>query len=244
MIEINLLPSGAARRPAARRPVGGGGMPRLGADPRVAAVGAAAVLLLLLAAGWWWRAGQQRAALETQVAEERADSVKLQRAIAVLQAMDTRRDTIDRKMDVIRSVDGRRFVWPHILDEVSRATPPHMWLTRLAAADDEGGGEAAAPAAAPAPGDTAKADSAAAAAAAAAAFEGPSFTVEGNAGSTQALTRFMKNLEASPMVRDVALVTSEQTDALGRAVLKFTLEARWEQPDSAYIQSVPLIAVR
>ncbi|HWK89604.1 MAG TPA: PilN domain-containing protein [Longimicrobium sp.] len=240
MIEINLLPSGAARRPAARRPGAGGGMPRLGADPRVAAVGAAAVLLLLFAAGFWWRSGQQRTQLQAQVAEEQADSVKLQRAIAVLRAMDTRRDTIDRKMDVIRSVDGRRFVWPHILDEVSRATPPHMWLTRLAAAEDEATEAEGAAAAAAA--DTAAADSAQQAAAPAPG--GPAFSLEGNAGSTQALTRFMKNLEASPMIRDVALVTSEQTEALGRSVLKFTLEARWEQPDSAFVQSVPLIAVR
>jgi len=67
--------------------------------------------------------------------------------------------------------------------------------------------------------------------------------VEGNAATTQALTRFMKNLEASPFIRDVALVTSEQTQTQGRTYLKFTLEARWEQPDSTLIETVPVVPV-
>ena len=70
------------------------------------------------------------------------------------------------------------------------------------------------------------------------------FNLEGNAGSTEALTRFMKNLEASPMIREVSLVTSERTDVQGRTVLKFTLEARWEEPDSGFVETVPLLTTR
>jgi hypothetical protein len=65
--------------------------------------------------------------------------------------------------------------------------------------------------------------------------------VEGAAGSTQALTRFMKNLELSPMIRDVALVTSEQATTAGRTYLKFTLEARYEKPDSSLLEIVPVL---
>jgi Tfp pilus assembly protein PilN len=134
------------------------------------------------------------------------------------------------------------------MDEVSRATPPFMWLTKMAVLEDEGAGAppAPAPGAAAAPGDTAKAraDSVARASARAAVAAGPSFNVEGNAGSTQALTRFMRNLEASPMIRDVALITSEQIDFQGRSVLKFSLEARWEQPDPSLIETVPLLNAR
>jgi Tfp pilus assembly protein PilN len=67
--------------------------------------------------------------------------------------------------------------------------------------------------------------------------------VEGNAATTQALTRFMKNLEASAFIRDVALVTSEKAENQGRAYLKFTLEARWEQPDSTLVETVPVVPV-
>jgi Tfp pilus assembly protein PilN len=252
VIEINLLPSGAARRPAAaaRRPGAGPSLPRLGADPRVAAVAGLGVLLLLGGAYWFWTSGQKRADLEARVETAAADSVRLERTIALMKTLDTRRDTIDQKMEVIRQVDTRRYVWPHLMDEVSRATPPFMWLTKLAAVEDEA--EAAPVATSNAAADTARAkaraDSAAAAAAAAPAAPeapaGPVFNLEGNAGGTEALTRFMKNLEASPMIRDVALVTSQQELVQGRTVLKFTLEARWEEPDSGFVETVPLITVQ
>jgi Tfp pilus assembly protein PilN len=245
VIEINLLPGGSAgaRKPAARRASGSVSLPRVGGDPRLAGAAGALVLLLVFAAYYTWTSGSQMAALTAEVERERADSVRLEASIARLKTLDTRRDTIDRKIQVIRSVDGRRFVWPHLMDEVSRATPPYLWLTKLAVADDAG----ATPAAPPPPPKTAadsakaKADSAAAVAQAA---EGPSFNVEGNAGNTQSLTRFMRNLEGSPMIRDVSLVTSEQTDVQGRSVLKFTLEARWENPDPAFVQTLPLVSTR
>ncbi len=249
MIEINLLPSGATRRPAAARRQGGGGgpsLPSLGADPRVAGMAGLGVLLLLFGAYWFWNSGKTRDDLASQVESAAADSVRLERAIALMKTLDTRRDTIDQKMDVIRQVDTRRYVWPHLLDEVSRATPPYMWLTKLAAVEEE-----VAPPPPPAAAekgkdkDKAKEDSAAAAAPAAPApASGPVFNVEGHAGATEALTRFMKNLESSPMIRDVSLVTSQQEQVQGRTVLKFTLEARWEEPNEGFVETVPLLTAQ
>ncbi len=247
MIEINLLPSGATRRAAAPLRAGAGAsLSGLGADPRVAGMGGAAVLLALLAAYWFWNSGQSRGQLQAQVEAEAADSVRLERTIALMKTLDTRRDTIDRKMDVIRQVDTRRYVWPHLLDEVSRATPPFMWLTRLAVVEDE-----AAPAPAPAPAPAAATDTAKKAESAAAAPPpvappppGPVFNLEGHAATSEALTRFMKNLEASPMIRAVSLVTSERQSVQGRTVFRFTLEARWEEPDSAFVETVPLLTAR
>jgi Tfp pilus assembly protein PilN len=245
VIEINLLPSGTPRRAAAPRRAGAGpSLPALGADPRVAGLAGAAVLLVLLGAYWFWTSGRARGELQAQIDAEVADSVRLERTIALIKTLDTRRDTIDRKMEVIRAVDTRRYVWPHLMDEVSRATPPFMWLTRLAVVEDEAPA-APAPAAAATPADTTKKGEAAAAAPATPPPpSGPVFNLEGNAGSTESLTRFMKNLEASPMIREVSLVTSERKDVQGRAVLQFTLEARWEEPDSAFVETVPLLTVR
>ncbi|HEU0302753.1 MAG TPA: PilN domain-containing protein [Longimicrobium sp.] len=251
MIEINLLPSGTQRRPVAARRAGAGpSLSSLGADPRLAALGGVAVLFLLLAGYWFWTSGQKRGEVQAQIEREAQDSVRLERTIALMKALDVRRDTIDRKMDVIRQVDTRRYVWSHLMDEVSRATPPFMWLTRIAVVEDE---EAAAPAP-PTAAEKAKADSAkakggadsasAAAPAVPADAQGPVFNLEGNAGSTEALTRFMKNLEASPMIREVTLVTSQREEVLGRTVHKFTLEARWEEPDSAFVETVPLLTAR
>ena len=241
MIEINLLPSGAARRPAARRERAGVSLP--GADPRVAGLAAAALLLVVLGAFGFWRQSARAGELNAQIERERADSLRLARTIALMKSMESRRDTIEQKMAVIRSVDGRRYQWPHLLDEISRAVPPYTWLTRVAAgAHATGPAPAPAPAAAPAPaGGAAKADTGKAALPPSP--PPPSFSVEGNAATTTALTRFMKNLEASAFIRDVSLVTSEQTQTQGRSYLKFTLEARWEQPDSTLIETVPVVPV-
>ncbi|HEX2202108.1 MAG TPA: PilN domain-containing protein [Longimicrobium sp.] len=249
MIEINLLPSGAARRaPArARRSVS---LPSVGADPRVAGLGAVALLVLVFFAWDYMRTGAKRTELAAQVERAEADSARLARTIALMESLEGRRDTIEQKIEVIRQVDTRRYVWPHLMDEVSRAVPPYTWLTRIAAVD-EPEPVAAAPADTARKGrrrgkkDDEKGDSAKAAAPVRAPEPvGPSFNVEGNAATTQALTRFMKNLEASPMVRDVALVTSEQTQTEGRTFLKFTLEARFEQADSTFVESVPVLTVQ
>jgi Tfp pilus assembly protein PilN len=233
VIEINLLPSGAARRAPARSLRRGASLPRVGGDPRLAALGGAVLLFVVLAAFSFWKTGAAETRLQAQVERETADSVRLQRTLALLETLDARRDTVEQKIGVIQSVDGRRYVWPHLLDEISRATPQFTWLTKVAVVEEE---DDPAP---PAAGDSAQAD-----AGAAAVPQGPVFNLEGNVGSTQALTRFMKNLEASPMIRSVALVTTEQTQSEGRAYLRFTLEARWEQPDSALIETVPVVTAQ
>jgi Tfp pilus assembly protein PilN len=239
LIEINLLPSGAAsRRPASRGPrvpaLGGGA----GADPRVLALAAAALLVVLGSGFMWWKDGARAAELGTQVEKEHTDSLRLARTISLMKSIESRRDTIEQKIAVIRTVDVRRYVWPHLLDEISRAVPPYTWLTKVAAIE-----EAPKPAAPPPPAAGAKPDTVKKVAPPVVPA-GPSFNVEGNAATTQALTRFMKNLEASPMIRDVALVTSEKAAAEGRTFLKFTLEARWETPDSALVQTVPVLPVQ
>lgn len=241
MIEINLLPGGAARRPAGsgRSLAAVPSLPKMGGDPRLVGGSAAAVLLMLLGAFLYWSAGADHTRLGEEVAQEVADSTRLAGAIALVGQLEARQDTIEQKIGVIRSVDERRYVWPHLLDEISRSLPPYTWLTKLAAGDEEPAPAAPKPAA----GDTAKKDSAKAPSAPPR-QAGPSFSVEGNTGSTQALTRFMKNLEASPMIRDVALVTSEQTQTEGRIYLKFTLEARFEQPDTSIVETVPVISIR
>ena len=33
---------------------------------------------------------------------------------------------------IIKQIDNDRFVWPHIMDEISRSMPPYTWLTSLA----------------------------------------------------------------------------------------------------------------
>lgn len=203
-------------------------------------IGAAVLLLILLLGAGIWRLGQQRAELEARVEREVADSTRFATTIGLIGTLQARQDTIQQKIGVIREVDQRRFVWPHLLDEISAATPEYTWLAQISSIE--------APATAPAParqrrGGTAAAPDTAAPPARPVVPVGPTFTVQGNAGSTQALTRFMKNLEGSAFIRDVTLVTSEQVVEEGRALHRFTLEAKYEMPNSEAIETVPIVTV-
>ena len=229
MIEINLAPGAEPRRSyrAGRTPMRIPQLPAMGGSGAVG-LGAAGVLLLLLVGFFFWRLGSQREALELRVEQEVTDSTRFATTIALINSLQQRQDTIQSKIEVIRSVDQRRYVWPHLLDEIGRSVPEYTWLTEIAVQED-----AAPP---PAPADTTEG-----ALAPPPPPRGPAFTIQGNAGSTQALTRLMKNLEASPFIRDVSLVTSEQVDVEGRTIHRFTVEARYETPDESVIETVPVV---
>lgn len=226
MIEINLLSGAEKRRPRRRGTVPG--LPKLPAfrgDPWLAGLGAVGLLTVLFTAFVFWRTGSARAELEARLEQAVDDSTRFASTIALVENLRARQDTVVQRVGVIQSVDGRRYVWPHLVDEISRAVPEYTWLTRLTSSEAPG------PAA-----DTTGADTAAA--------PPPAFSLEGAAGSTQALTRLMKNLELSPFIRDVVLVTSQQVSEEGRSFQRFTLEARYEQPDSSLIETIPVLTVR
>jgi Tfp pilus assembly protein PilN len=44
---------------------------------------------------------------------------------------EARRDSVLAQLEVIRRIDDNRFVWPHLMDEISRVVPPYTWLTGL-----------------------------------------------------------------------------------------------------------------
>lgn len=218
-MDINLAPGAepkrAPKRAASktRTPLQLPSMPQIGGVGAVGA-GAGVVVLLLLIGFLFWRQGAEMDRLNTRVEQEVTDSTRYATAIALIEDLQQRQDTVIQKIEVIRSVDQRRYVWPHLLDEISRSVPQYTWLSQITSTESSG-----------------------------AAPIGPSLTIQGNAGSTQALTRLMKNMEESPFIRDVTLVTSEQADADGRTTHRFTVEAKYESPDSAVIQTVPVVVV-
>lgn len=67
------------------------------------------------------------------------------------------------------------------------------------------------------------------------------FRIDGMTGLTPALTRFMRNLEESPFLRDVRLVSQEQMQQGQRLVHSFVLMARYQIPDSTSITTEPII---
>lgn len=227
LIEMNLLPGGkrgVARPKPGRKPSApkfGGLREMSSADPLVVLV----VLLAFAAIGslifLFLQQGLKMSGLEEELAIQRQDSTRYAEAIAAADSLEARRDTLQQKAAIIREIDSDRFVWAHIMDQVSAALPDFTWLTGI-----QQTGAAAAPAATAAGAQT---------------RQTVVFRIDGMTGLTQALTRFMRDLEDSPFIRDVRLVSQEQIQQGQRLVHNFVLMASYQQPDSSVIVTEPIL---
>jgi Tfp pilus assembly protein PilN len=159
---------------------------------------------------------------------------------------EAKRDTVLRSLNLIRAIDDDRFIWAHIMDEVSKALPPYTWLVSLGFT---GLGQAQQPVSTVAA--TAPADSASAGKkkkkmlSTVIAHDSVHFRIIGNTVDIQALTRFIRQLEQSPFIEQVQLVKSEHANDNGKDVTQFQLEMLYSRPDPALVRRVPLaVSVR
>ncbi|MEJ2185969.1 MAG: PilN domain-containing protein [Gemmatimonadota bacterium] len=134
MIEINLLP-GAARRK--KRQGGfsfslpkGGNLPSF--DRWLAFVIAAWIIGPGLVGWLYFSVTSKRNDLQVQIDQAVQDSTRYARLIQAANKLQARRDTIARKLQVIQQLDQDRYIWAHVLDEISRALPEYTWLTSIA----------------------------------------------------------------------------------------------------------------
>ncbi|MBX7117397.1 MAG: PilN domain-containing protein [Gemmatimonadaceae bacterium] len=231
MIEINLLPGARKKTKAA----GGGSkvdlkamMASLGErfkDPWLGiGVGGLVVGVLAIAAMFLLQ-GSKAKTLDERLQAAVQDSIKNAGLVKQLQKAQAQRDSITRQMAIIAAIDGERFVWPHVLDEVSRALPTYTWLRSVTQSS-------------------------------AAATVSPEVVASGTAprltlrvvGITvdlQALTIFMKQLEASEFIENVTIAGTQATQSEGKTVTEFTLDMAYSKPPKSAIRTVPLtIAVR
>lgn len=237
MIEINLTP-GTSRKSKGRKAsmslagVVGDAQSSI-KDPFLIA---AIVSLVAAAGGVGMLHVTQASTASTLAAREEqavADSARFAAVLRQRAAAEARRDSVLKQLELIRAIDADRFVWPHVMDEVSRALPPYTWLKTLSVLSPPPVVAQGAPPA-PAPGDTtAKPKDPVTP-------ELAKFRLVGNTVDIQALTRFMKLLEASPFIQKVQLARSEMAMVEGKEVTEFTLEAQYERPDSSMIVTAPV----
>ena len=244
MIEVNLLP-GAKRG----KKGGGGGAPSINFAAMGAAIAArvkdkflaAAVIssivsITIIALMFLTQRGKDT---ELKAAEAKAveDSAKYAVVLQDRARLEARRDSALIQLNIIKAIDNERFIWPHVLDEVSRAMPQYTWLRNVNWAGTAQGLNPPAAFKMPPP-DTSRT------ARRRPLPQLPQDTVRvrvvGRTVDIQALTRFYRNLEDSPFLGAVQLVKSEVGLEGGKDVTQFTLDFMFTRPDSTLLRRSPL----
>ena len=254
MIEINLLPGAKKKVRGSSSQINLGaavkGLAEKVKDPFM--IGAAGSVVAAVAAVGILFTAQQARATEVEQKLEVAvrDSTRLTSVLAARRKVTAERDSVQRQLQIIRTIDENRYNWAQILDEVSQALPQYTWLTVLEQTTreplppgaDTTGGRAQGPAR-PTP-DSANSRAAKLAAANADTVNihpTLAFRVVGQTVDIQALTLFMKQLESSPFVQKVSLKRSEIVVVDSKDITEFELLAEYEVPPPSVIRTAPLV---
>ncbi len=246
MIEINLLP-GARKKTRSRGPSFNIGdvlkdLQSRVRDPWMISAVAGVVVGLAAIGGMWTLQSRRESSLTEREQKAVQDSTRYASVIAERAKAEAQRDSVKRQIAVISAIDGTRLIWPHVLDEVARAMPPYVWLRSImqtSAVSNESpevqaGVSKAAPKKGPARPAAAPSDENVLA-----------LQVVGNTVDIQALTRFMKALEASPFLQNVTLVRSDVVMQQGKEATEFRLDMQFEKPDPSVLRTVPFtVSVR
>jgi Tfp pilus assembly protein PilN len=168
--------------------------------------------------------------LEPRLEQARSEHKRFKAFLADKRRQEKIRDSLLAQITVIRSVDGDRYIWPHLLDEITKALPAYTWLVDL--------GFTPAPPPPPKPAG-APADTASDSMLAVPPPTQVAFQINGRTIDIQAYTRFLRQLEASPWIVDVTPVSAQTVVEKERPVTAFTIRASYNRADSAYIRTAP-----
>jgi Tfp pilus assembly protein PilN len=127
------------------------------------------------------------------------------------------RDSLVAELEAIREIDSDRYVWPHVMEEVTKALPDYTWLTSLEAITprvEEGVDSVVKPPV--------------------------RFTVEGRTSDLAAYTRFVSQLTMSPWIQNAEFGAVQSVMEQDRPVNSFTVTATFRVADSAFIRTVPV----
>lgn len=221
MITINLRPGAkrAAGSPLDRVRDGLQGLGSKVKEPMLLL--AVAVVVVVAAVLLWIGVGvtAERSRLEPRLEAVSQESRRFQNIVAQKRREETIRDSLMSQIQVIRTVDGDRYVWPHVMDEVTKALPAYTWLVTIQPL-------------APSPTSVDSID--------ATVPQDLRFQIDGRTIDIQAYTRFLRQLEASPWIRNVEPVSARTVVDDDRPVTAFSIRALFNRADSAYIRTVPL----
>lgn len=243
MIEINLIPGGRKTKRSGGSSVDframWGNLRQRIRDPWLATAVVGSVIGLGATGFMYWSTSRRAATLVEQEQTAVQDSTRYASVLREMNTAQSQRDSVVRQIAVISSLDRSRYVWPHVLDEVSRALPQYTWLTSL---QQTSAVPTASAETAPGAGKGGSASSAQADAEEAAAAAVVTLRIVGQSVDVQAITRFVRQLQDSPWCRTVTLASTEEvmSQPANKAVKQFTIDITLQQPDSTHIRRVPL----
>lgn len=232
MIEINLLPG-------LKRKTGGGGasfkMPNLGAvlsnvkDPWLLGAIAAGVVAIGGNAALYTVNTARLSRLDTVLAGVQSEKRRYDAVAAQKRQAERARDSLAAELTIIRTIDADRFIWPHLLDEITKALPQYTWVTQI---QNLSSGPAA---------TTTTGTTTGAATADAGASTDTRVSIDGRTVDIQAYTTFLRQLTASPWITDVTATRATTVIEQDRPVTEFNITLRYKRADSLYIRTVPLV---
>jgi len=189
------------------------------------AVGSWVVALVVL--GFIYTMETRRlSAAQRDVARVEADASRFQALINQKRREEKLRDSLVAELDAIRAIDADRYVWPHVLEEITKALPDYTWLESVAVQ---------------APGPGAGAASAAAAASDSTARRQVQVVIDGRTADMGGYTRFLRQLSDSPWLGNVVAGPTKTVVENDKPVLTFTITVTFRQADSAFIRTAPIL---
>ena len=167
-----------------------------------------------------------------------ADSTRYANVLMDRHRAESTRDSLLRQVKLIIGLDEDRYVWAHVMDEVSRALPQYTWITALTFTGAPQGGTNVVPKSA----DTSakKKSSPPTRIETSIPKDAITIRVQGRTVDLQAVTRFMRDLEASPFFAAVVLEKSEPVTDNGKEVAQFQLTFGYSRPDTLLFRRTPL----
>jgi Tfp pilus assembly protein PilN len=248
MIEINLLPGVRRKKPSSmREPIQIGALATKFSGAFKDKFLIAAIVGVVIGGGaggyLYWSQGRRDVELTGRKETAVRDSTRYANVLRDRYKSEAIRDTLLRQVNIIRSLDEDRYVWPHVFDELSRALPQYTWLTLIGFVGTPQG-QSNVVVTPKAPVDTSAAAKKRHAPPKRLDTEVPKDNVQvrvtGRTVDIQALTRFWKDLEASPFLGNVQLDKSEPAIELGKEVTQFQLTITYTRPDTSLLHRVPL----
>jgi Tfp pilus assembly protein PilN len=250
MIQVNLLPGSAKKSQRRDFNVSGmlsGAVSSISDKYLIACVGTVSATVLAVGFLFIGQSSRERTLIER---EQRAmqDSARYKVVLQAKAKAEATRDSLYQQVAIIKSIDDSRYLWPHLLEEISNALPQYTWLTivtqtsappssafqdtarKTASKDGEGKKDTATAAQKKARADSVLAE----------ASRATKFRIVGHTVDIQALTLFMKTLEASPFIQNVQLTRSDMVLVENKEVTEFQLEADTQKPPAFLVKSVAM----